>query len=52
MSLAAANLADILGQVMSVEVTDDDALTVQHDGTFASLRTVTIAEPFTFAAGV
>jgi len=38
------SLADVLGQVMSVEVTDDDALTVQHDGTFASLRTVTIAD--------
>ena len=38
------SLADVLGQVMSVEVTDDDALTVQHDGTFALLRTVTIAD--------
>jgi len=38
------SLADVLGQVMSVEVTDDVALTVQHDGTFASLRTVTIAD--------
>jgi hypothetical protein len=38
------SLADVLGQVMSVEITDDDALTVQHDGTFASLRTVTIAD--------
>jgi len=38
------SLADVLGQVMSVEVTDDDALTVHHDGTFASFRTVTIAD--------
>ena len=41
---AAHRLADVLGQVASVEVTDDGALTVQHDGTFASLRTVTIAD--------
>ena len=40
----AHHLADVLGPVASVEVTDDDALTVQHDGTFASLRTVTIAD--------
>jgi hypothetical protein len=38
------SLADVLGQVMSVGVEDDDALTVHHDGTFASLRTVTIAD--------
>ena len=37
-------LAEVLGQVMSVEVTDDGALTVRHDGTLASLRTVTIAD--------
>jgi len=41
---AAHHLADVLGQVTSVEVTDDDALTVHHDGTFASLRTVTITD--------
>ncbi len=41
---AAHHLADVLGHVASVEVTDDDALTVHHDGTFASLRTVTIAD--------
>jgi len=38
------SLADALGQVASVDVEDDGALTVQHDGTFASLRTVTIAD--------
>ena len=41
---AAHRLADVLGQVMSIGVEDDDALTVHHDGTFASLRTVTIAD--------
>jgi hypothetical protein len=38
------SLADVLGQVASVDVEDDGALTVHHDGTFASLRTVTIAD--------
>ena len=38
------SLADALGQVASVDVEDDGALTVRHDGTFASLRTVTIAD--------
>ena len=38
------SLADVLGQVASVDIEDDGALTVQHDGTFASLRTVTIAD--------
>lgn len=37
-------LADVLGQVMPVEVEDDGALTLRHDGTFASLRTLQIAE--------
>lgn len=36
-------LATVLGEVMSVAA-DDDALTVTHDGTVASLRVVTIAE--------
>ena len=40
----AARLADALREDMPVEVEDDGALTVRHDGTFASLRTVTIAE--------
>lgn len=41
---AAHHIADVLAKVASVEVTDDGALTVRHDGTFASLRTVTIAD--------
>ena len=40
----AARLAEALGEVMPVDVEEDGALTVRHDGTFASLRTVTIAE--------
>lgn len=38
------DLADVLGQVMSVETDEDGALTVRHDGTVASLRLVTIAD--------
>ncbi len=37
------SLADILGQVLPVEVEQDGALTVQHAGTVASLRTVSLA---------
>ncbi|CPR01385.1 hypothetical protein BN971_00081 [Mycobacterium bohemicum DSM 44277] len=37
-------LATILGEVVPVEEEADGALTVRHDGTFASLRVVTIAE--------
>ncbi len=37
-------LADVLGQVLSIEVEEDGALTVRHDGTFASLRTLPVAE--------
>jgi hypothetical protein len=37
-------LADVLAPVMPVEVEDDGAITIRHDGTFASLRTVEIAE--------
>ncbi len=37
-------LAEILAPVASVTVEDDGALTVRHDGTVASLRTVAIAE--------
>lgn len=40
----AARLAEALGDVLPVDVEEDGALTVRHDGTFASLRTVTIAE--------
>lgn len=39
-----ARLAAVLGEVMTVQEESDGALTVAHDGTFASLRTVTIAE--------
>ncbi len=37
-------LADVLAQVLAVQVEDDGALTVRHDDTVASLREVTIAE--------
>ena len=40
----AHHLADVLGQIAPVDVTDDGALTVHHDDTLASLRTVTIAD--------
>ncbi|MBX9641322.1 MAG: hypothetical protein K2X97_16790 [Mycobacteriaceae bacterium] len=37
-------LASTLGEILSVEVESDGALTVRHNGTFASLRVVRIAE--------
>lgn len=37
-------LVTVLDEVMPVQREDDGALTVQHDGTFGSLRVVTIAE--------
>ncbi len=40
----AARLAEALSAIMPVEVEADGALTVRYEGTFASLRTVTIAE--------
>jgi hypothetical protein len=40
----ADRLGEVLAAVMSVETEDDDALTVRHDGTVASLRVVTIAD--------
>ena len=40
----AERLADALRDVMPVDVEPDGALTVRHEGTFASLRTVTIAD--------
>jgi L-aminopeptidase/D-esterase-like protein len=40
----AARLAEALTAVMPVEVEPDGAVTVRYEGTFASLRTVTIAE--------
>ncbi|MCV7346246.1 hypothetical protein [Mycolicibacterium rhodesiae] len=39
-----ARLAEVLSAVVPVEVEPDGALTVRYEGTFASLRTVTIAE--------
>ncbi|MCX2930978.1 hypothetical protein ORI20_11875 [Mycobacterium sp. CVI_P3] len=39
-----ARLAGALAAVVPVEVESDGALTVRYEGTFASLRTVTIAE--------
>jgi hypothetical protein len=40
----AQRLAEVLGEVMTVEIEPDEALTVRYDGTFASVRLVTIAE--------
>ena len=40
----AERLAYALRDVMPVDVEPDGALTVRHEGTFASLRTVTIAD--------
>jgi hypothetical protein len=37
-------LLTVLGEVLPVEEESDGALTVRHDGTFASLRVVTITE--------
>lgn len=37
-------MAEALAAVVPVEVEPDGALTVRYEGTFASLRTVTIAE--------
>jgi hypothetical protein len=37
-------LAAVLGEVLPVETESDGALTIRHDGTFASLRVVTIVE--------
>lgn len=39
-----ARLAGILAEVLPVDVDADGALTVRHDGTVASLRTVSIAD--------
>lgn len=36
--------ADVLAEVMSVDIEGDGALTVRRGGTLASLRTVTVAE--------
>lgn len=37
-------LVDVLAQVMPVQVEDDGALTVRHDGTVASVREVAIGD--------
>lgn len=37
-------IADVLAEVVTVEPQDDGALTVPYEGTFASVRTVTIAD--------
>lgn len=39
-----ASLHGVLSEVLSVELGDEEALTVPYEGTFASLRPVTIAE--------
>jgi hypothetical protein len=39
-----ARLAEVLTAVVPVEVEPDGALTVRYEGTFASLRSVTIAD--------
>ena len=39
-----ARLAEVLGAVVPVDVEPDGALTVRYEGTFASLRAVTIAD--------
>ncbi|WP_205873740.1 hypothetical protein [Mycobacterium camsae] len=44
MSSLQDRLASILGEVLSVETEPDGALTVRHNGTFASLRVVRIVE--------
>jgi hypothetical protein len=45
-----ARLAEALTAVVPVEVEPDGALTVRYEGTFASLRTVTIAEDIEMVA--
>lgn len=42
--MIAQHLAEVLNTVMTVEVEPDEALTVRYEGTFASLRVVTIAD--------
>ncbi len=37
-------LASVLGEVLPIEEEPDGALTIRHDGTFASLRVVTVVE--------
>ncbi|MCB0931632.1 MAG: hypothetical protein KDB71_06995 [Mycobacterium sp.] len=42
--MRAADLHEVLAEILPVELSEDSALTVGHDGTFASLRPVTIAD--------
>lgn len=42
--MSAVALAEVLSAALPVETDADGALTVHHDGTVASLRTVTIAD--------
>ncbi|CAJ1496343.1 hypothetical protein MU0083_001393 [[Mycobacterium] kokjensenii] len=44
MAALADRLAPVLAEVLTVDAEPDGALTVQHDGTLASLRVVPIAE--------
>lgn len=44
MTALADRLAPVLAEVLTVDAEPDGALTVQHDGTLASLRVVPIAE--------
>jgi hypothetical protein len=44
MSSLQERLATVLGDVVTLEEEPDGALTVRHDGTFASLRVVNIAQ--------
>ena len=37
-------LVSVLGQVLPVEAESDGALTIRHDGTFASLRVVAVVD--------
>jgi hypothetical protein len=37
-------LADVLGEILAVTREEDGAITVHHNGTFASLRVVEVAE--------
>ena len=37
-------LASVLGEILPVEAESDGALTIRHDGTFASLRVLSVVE--------
>jgi len=42
--MRAPDLAEILGRILPVEVEEDGALTLRHEGTFASVRTIGVAD--------